>query len=172
MSNTTATHTIRRIHSTQTERLREDLATALDLVMELADAVPEDRIAAAAIVADLYHPHDKRAEEVPSSISPYDALRRVRKEFGKKAFGVVTLFSIEAETSLARDCKWLLNKQALASMDMTVRDLGWPQDMLPSFYSNEGRPWSEYEHITFSTAVENWKQAHPDDTTPERTPRS
>lgn len=159
---TTATHTIRRIHSTQTEHLREDLAAALDLVMELADAAPEYIIAATAIVADLYHPHDERAKEVPSWLSPQDALRRVRKEFGKKAFGVVALFSIETETSLSGDCQVLTGEQGLASMDMTIRDLGWPQDRLSPFNRDDAHRWSHYQRITFRVAVESWKQAHPD----------
>lgn len=159
---TNTTNNISRIHSTQTEHLREDLTAAFDLVMELIAPDLEDPIKAGKIVADLYHPHNNHAEGVASWLNPSDTLRRVREEFGKNTFGIVTLFSIEAETSLARYCKSLTSKQELASMGMTTRDLGWPKDMLHPAYGNDGQHWSEYERNTFSTAVENWKQTHPD----------
>lgn len=161
---TTATYTTRRIHSTQTEHLREDLAAALHLVMNLSRAAQEHFVEAATIVTNLYHPQDKRAKKLASWLSPQDALRRVREVFGRKAFGVVALFSIEAQTSLAGDCEVLTSSQGLAWMNMTTRDLGWPQDRLPPAYGNDGQYWSEYERITFQVAVENWKQAHPDPT--------
>lgn len=159
---TTATYTTRRIHSTQTEHLREDLAAALHLVMSLNHAAQEHLVEAASIVTNLYHPQDKHTEKLASWLTPQNALRRVREVFGQKAFGVVALFSMEAQTSLAGDCEVLTSNQGLAWMNMTVRDLGWPQNKLHPAYGNDGHRWSEHELNTFQVAVKNWKQAHPD----------
>lgn len=145
-----ADRVMERCHSTDLDHLREDLAVALEVALTLDNATLEDHLTAMRIVAQM------------DQTGPQGALRRVKKEFGCAAFGIVALFSIEGATSMAGHAEAVTHPQSLKAMGMTAAELGWPEDRLHPAYAGSGRAWTHFQTTTYDEALAAWREAHPD----------
>lgn len=138
-----------RIHSRNPAHLKEDLAAALDAALD-GDLAPDRKRTVEKLVESLWDHHDAQS-----------VLRDVLASFGSQVFGAVALFSMQAETSLAGHAEALTSPPCLKRMSLTVRDLGWPEDVLSPFYEGNGVEWDPGLKARFSAAVTRWRETHP-----------
>lgn len=112
---------VRRSHSRDINHLREDLEASLRFAL-----------------GEAYEPNGFEVETIMGKLVSFDesqvALCEVQIRLGNAAFGQVTLYHLDNQTSLAGWSESLTRTSALVSLGMTVADLGWPNEELHPRY--------------------------------------
>lgn len=136
-----------RIHSRDPEHIREDLAASLVAALGPGGS-DADQARATAIVASVNEYRDAQ-----------QSLREVLAAFGPAVFGTMALFHFEAQSSLMGHVEALTHPRVLTQMGYTIRDLGWPTDVLHESYLDQAAE-DPARDARLSEAVLAWKAEH------------
>lgn len=136
---------------------REDLSASLDLV---TDPTNTDHATAAA----------KILGSVAADTHPCVQFEQVLAAFGAKALGAVLRFHLEAETSLEGPATTMIAKESLARLDLTVRDLEWPEAVMHPHYIDQATSTDPVFEAKLAAAKQQHAQRLAEPEQPEERP--